>query len=868
MSVLRCLMGKAESGLIRRDAAERLAAALEERRAALEAASGPAERLADYVALEIADAATRAAARKADLTLRSIQAQIATLEIVTAYTARVRELRETPGDFGFGSKAPFLLANESRSPLWPAIRSLFWKDPHEIAQHGNVHYLARTIRASALAGMTDMMEALRPKVLGLRRETAHEFDLLKAAFREADATPEARLWADQFSTAARDLFDQFNAAGGHIPHRESWRMPNPSLDRTKIAAVARETFVQEMTPRLARGDMIDFTTGKPLDDAGLARVLGEVHDNAVRNWTEGPPSSDFAGREMLANTRRHHRVLSFATADDWAWFAQRYGEHDSPFDAMMTHVNEMAADIAMLRVLGPNPEGLKRYILSLFDRELETVTVTAPANADAATQKAAVKANRKAQDRLARQKRSFEVLWSHATGTADTPVNVASAHLMGDMRSVLVSSQMGSALLASLSDSGTVAMTARFNGIPAMSVIRRAMGDMIEPGSEMRAAQHGLIADSLIQGLHAVDRFGGETLRAGRAGQIASATIRASGLRRWSGVLRNAFGLETMALHAREVQKTFADLDPAMRESLGRYGIEPAEWDLIRSAPLHEERPGAFLLRPDDVRGLGGETASRAADKLKRLIETEMDYAVIDRDPMTRALIYGDSRPGTVEGEVRRAFGLYKSFPVTFLLNHFGRALARGWDGSRLGHSAILFTAMWGLGILSMQSKQVFAGRDPYSLDPTTKEGQRAFAAGLLQGGGLGIFGDFLAADQTRYGNTFVATLAGPQFAAGEKVLGDFVLGNVQRSLKGEPTHFLGDALYAGAGLIPGSSLWYGRLAFQRGVLDQLALMIDERAPERFRRLEEQAAKDFSQQFWWRPGDATPGRLPDLGGAR
>ncbi len=40
--------------------------------------------------------------------------------------------------------------------------------------------------------------------------------------------------------------------------------------------------------------------------------------------------------------------------------------------------------------------------------------------------------------------------------------------------------------------------------------------------------------------------------------------------------------------------------------------------------------------------------------------------------------------------------------------------------------------------------------------------------------------------------------------------------------------------------------------------------MIDERAPERFRRLEDRAMAEWGQSFYWRPGDASPERAPNL----
>jgi hypothetical protein len=63
---------------------------------------------------------------------------------------------------------------------------------------------------------------------------------------------------------------------------------------------------------------------------------------------------------------------------------------------------------------------------------------------------------------------------------------------------------------------------------------------------------------------------------------------------------------------------------------------------------------------------------------------------------------------------------------------------------------------------------------------------------------------------------------------------------------------------------IPGSTLAPAKLAFQRNVLDQAALMLDPRAPERFARIEEQAQKERGQSYWWRPGRASAERAPQL----
>ncbi len=58
--------------------------------------------------------------------------------------------------------------------------------------------------------------------------------------------------------------------------------------------------------------------------------------------------------------------------------------------------------------------------------------------------------------------------------------------------------------------------------------------------------------------------------------------------------------------------------------------------------------------------------------------------------------------------------------------------------------------------------------------------------------------------------------------------------------------------------------MWYGRLAFERMVEDEIELMLDKNANARFRRIERRAKKEFDQNYWWRPGRGLPQRAPDL----
>ncbi len=858
MSPRMCFRGKIEAGQVSERAGAEILKMLDAFTAEHSTKMGDAAGVRQ-AAMEAAAIAKGEAARKADMVRGNLIAQANALKVFADFDAKVSELRKTPGDFGWGNKAPPMLGKD-QTTLGFAMRSLLARDPFELATWNNVDALAKFVRGEAHRLFAESVEFLRPTNLGFTPQATRELDVLRALFGRTDVDPQARVAAQAWEKTATSLADQFIEAGGTLAKRPQWRLPNPSIDAAKARALGPSRYAQLVRESVDRAQMIDFATKQPLNDARFEKLLAEHVESVMSGSVEGVPSAAPKGGRMLANSRDFSRFIVFKNAEAWTRFAETVGDHGSVFDTMMAHVAGMANDIGMLRVLGPNPDATKQFILGLFDREPGRLKREAPTDEPTALA-ATAKANASTESRVRWERRVFENAYGEVSGLNKIPVSTGLATTMGNVRAWLSSTQLGGALISSFGDTATLAMAARFNGLPVMNVISRATQMMGEKGSEIFAAQQGVVLDSLAHTIGQADRMSGETIRSGIAAKLASANIRISGLRRWTASLRGAFALEMMAHVAAERGKKLADLDPTFRGALDRYGIGAEDWDVIRGVDAHEPRPGAMFIRPADLVEAGHQAQ---AEKLSRLTTTEMDYAVIDNDPLTRSLVLGSSQPGTAGGEVRRSVAMYKSFPATFVLMHFARATARGWDASRLGHAALSFAAITALGALSMQSKEILAGRDPLSLDPTTGNGARAWGRAIIQGGGLGVFGDLLSVDQTKTGNTWAATFAGPVASATETLLADFVVKNIQQAGKGHESHFLGDALYAAGRQVPGSSLWFARAAFQGAVLDQLALMADPRTPERFRRFEETSRKEFGQAYWWRRGQAGPSRTPDF----
>lgn len=808
---------------------------------------------------ETAQEAAEQAVRALERLIGEVKAQLRVDNIADLYDGAIGNLRNTKGDFGFGNKAPPTLKGRA-STFGAAIRSLLARDLHEIATWDNVYALGQSIRADMHVQLRDMIERLRPKNLGFDNELASNVDMLQALYREGQTSGDMRAFADTWAQVHEQLRQMVNAAGGDIGFIENWRLPNPSADRAKVQAHPLETFLRDMRDWSPAQGMRDFTaprdTFRPLPAERHDEVLTRVYETMRSGGASGPATDAWRGAGPLADRHADPRVLNFKDAASWLAFNEKYGTGDSPFEVMMGHIDQMSKEIAILRLLGPNPEGLKRYILNKFDRE--SARLNQPVEGGAKAIRKAIRANRWQDGRIGFDRNHFEALWDGMTGATHVPVNEELARGMGEMRHWLISTQMGSAVLSSLSDPSSMLMTARFNGLDGWKIIGQATEMMGQPGAELRGAELGFISDTLTLSAQAADRYMGETIRSGMAAKASNAVIRASGLRRWTAILRQAFAMEFSAQFARSVERPFDQLDGAFRDAVQRYNFTPEDWEKLAQVAPYSPRENTAFLRPYDIRRSGVEGAEGLANKVDRMIRTEQNMAVIETDPVTRAYMLGSSQPGTAGGEFRRAVGMYKTFSATYLLTHGARAVARGWDGSRLGHGALTFLAMSMLGVLAMQAKEIAAGREPLSLDVTTPHGRLAWGKGVLQGGGLGIFGDVFFTDKTKFGNTWAATLLGPQFAAAETILGRFALNNATRAIKGQETHFLGDGLYALSRYTPGSNLWFAKTAFDRAVLNQLQLMVDERAPERFARIERMAERDWQQRYFWRPGAAVP----------
>lgn len=707
----------------------------------------------------------------------------------------------------------------------------------------NVYTRRETIRGQAHSMFADGLDRFRSKKAGFTRDRAGERAMVRELFGEATGDVSASEIAKSWADTAEFLRVRFNSAGGDIPKLEDWKLPQ-SHDFRKVSEVSADEWKNFIRPLLNREKMIDLETGAPMSEARLEFVLNDAYE-AIRTDGLSRLNPGQNGGKKLANRRQEHRVFAFKDADAWIDYSDRFGSGDV-FKTLTSHIDMMANDIAWLELFGPNPAAMKRFIIDTVKKDA-ALKAKPDGKGGVFTDKQKLNAKIKA----------FENEWDDVAGLTSAPVNARLAKTMSNVRGTMASAQLGSAFLSGFSDIGTNFLTARFNGLEASKVLKRQLRLMVNEGDQKAAVKLGLVADGWANIAGSSNRYAGEMFNDGIGSRLSEFTMRTSLLEPWTEAGRWAFGMEFAGALADVKLLKFADLSADLKSAFSRYGIREKDWNLIRKAEVFSH-DGAEFVKVENVAKLGTPEAVDAATKLHGMIVTERDFAIITADPRVRAALQQGTRSGTATGEAARFFGMYKQFPITVLTSHLTRALNQKTFASKAGYAASMFIPMTVLGMASMQAKQVARGKDPIPMDTW-----KAWLAATTQGGGTGIVGDFLFSDQNRFGGGVWATIGGPGAGLLEEGV-KFTVGNAQELIAGEDTHIGAEAVKLLGRYTPGSSLWYGRLAFERLILDQLTYAVDPKAEKYFRRIERRAKKENDQGYWWHRGDLAPERAPQL----
>lgn len=719
----------------------------------------------------------------------------------------------------------------------------------------NVGLRRENVRGQAFSLMVDFIQQGRSKLAGLTRDTTQMRDIVRALHGQ-DVGQTAKLAAEGLMKARQYLVNRFNRAGGDIRMREDFGWTHKHNASLMVDA-GREAWIEFVMPRIDPTKMFN-AAGDPMTGPQLRRALEESYESIVGKDAQQIGGSFSRRFGSPVNARAQHRELAFRNADDWFDYQERFGDRDV-FESIVGEIEQLSRDVALIEVLGPYPRATVEALKTEVDSTLREALATASG-----------RQGRNLQNRLG-EHNFLDRLFEQVNGTANIPADSGFATFAQSTRSLLTGAQLGSAAIVSLGDIATNTLTARMSGLSQTRLMGELMRQLDPTNSAHRelAARMGYIAETWAGNQVGAQRLLGEVTGVQRVARITDTVLRASGLNALTDGNRSAFKLEFVGHMTDEATKPLEQVEPALKRTLEKYGVTSEEWDVYRNTPRwSDEATGASFIRPEDIY-LNARDASPAdaqaaldvANKIGEIVHSEGRLAVITPTARSRALAVGNTQAGTFWGEVVRNTVLYKSFLISFTMQHGARFWAQSGALSKGAYLSHLIIGMTISGAIAEQASQITQGKEP--IDMTSEDNIVPFwTSAVARGGGLGALGEVLysAVSAKNYSNTtFISALAGPVAALIESGV-ELTAGNIVELIRdGEASNVGNDLKKFADDLVPGKSLWYAKLAYERILFDTLQELIDGGdANRRFRRAERDAQREFDQDFWWRPGELTP----------
>lgn len=728
----------------------------------------------------------------------------------------------------------------------------------------NTNDYIHATRNEAISGLTDLIDAASNKDgtgvlrnLGMRMfdldNPQMTADVIREVFANADGhtgNKGAKVAAESWLKTIEGMRQRFNSAGGNIG-KLGYGYLSQAHDAVRVMEAGAKEWASKVLPMLDRNQYLT-EDGALMSTADLNRMLEAAHDTIATEGDNKTAPGQFQGTGARSNRGSDHRVLHFKDGDAWMQYMQEYGQ-GSLYDAMVGHVGHMARDIGLVERYGPNPEQQFRLQNDIAQRADGVGTWASRGMLN-----------------------QPEAYWSLINGKATSPENRLVAQIGTDLRNVQTAAKLGGALWTSIADTGTVAASLHYNRLPYFDMLAN-VGRRLKPGSDEHdfLVSHGVIAEFLASSLN---RWTGDHMTNSLTGRVAQSVMKLSLLNAWTDGLRGAFSATMMQGFAKKVGTQWGKLDAWDQHLMQRKGITEADWNIITQA-TPTDRNGLGYLTHDAIAAVPDPGAQQAATKWMGFVTDEAQFAVINPDMATRAMVTAGGMPaGTLNGEAMRSIMQFKSFPIAMLTRHWGRVFEtpQGLAGApagfgattkagavinKVGVLAALNVSLMMLGAAALQIKSLVQGKDPYDMTEA-----KFWARSMTQGGGAGYVGDLIFKDPTdqRSGSVEqgVGSILGPSAGAVAGLVGDLGIVNAWEAAKGKPTHMAAESLRWANSQLPYVGLWEAKAAWEHWFLFNAQEALN---PGYLSRMQQRAMKDWGQGYWWHPGEAAPDRAPDWG---
>jgi hypothetical protein len=647
---------------------------------------------------------------------------------------------------------------------------------------------------------------------------------LKTPVGVAEASADAKAMGKILFKYQRAALQRENQAGSYIMLKEG-RVVRASHDQRRLVKVGPDEWKNYIRGKL------DY------EKMGIApeRIEGFL-DSAYEAITTGirkegdrtEISRAFKGPGNLAKKESAAGVFTFKSANDWYDYDQKFGKA-SLRESFMQDIQSASRATALMEVLGTNPEAMVERV-----------------------QKRLMEKYRGDPKKLKRIKReaaaiTFDGALAEVTGDVNIGSHTPLARYLHFYRSIQTMAKLGGAWISALSDIAFIASNRIYQGRSLLdawgdgfTAVFKGMnkGEMRDFADRLGVGIEGQLGDFMSR-FNAADDVPGQTAK------MMSLFFKLNLLQPWTESNKRGVTLMIANDLGREASKSYAKLPDDLRRILGTYGIDQKGWEAARKG-AKKGPDGRMYLVPGEIPDV------KMRENMFALLVSEADNSVPSPGARERAIIRRGYRPGTFAGEGIRFLTQFKSFGVTALTKSVGRhmygygaksmreQLQRG-VGANMGIvNSIVGTTV--LGYYVMQLKEVAKGRE---MRPATPE---TFIAAAMQGGGLGIYGDFLFGEANRYGGGTLQTIAGPGIGTASEVID--LLQRTRGVVAGGDEDLRGDAIRLLKGNTPFANLFYTQQAMNYLVWYQLQETVN---PGYLRRMERRIERENNQTYWMPP---------------
>lgn len=632
------------------------------------------------------------------------------------------------------------------------------------------------------------------------------------------------------------------------------------------------TFKEFAHLRLEDAKAYGVQVEKFLNDTYIALSSGVHLSGAGMDSVELPRGVRGIGGDV-ASRMSASRVLHFTDGLAWFDYNSQFGINNMN-QAFLFGLRRMGQNTGLMQVFGPNANANRSAIMATLLRTKDA----------------------KQRGRLDTAKKKLMNQWHEITGATNVPQNHVGAMVGGFIRNLEVMSKLGFATISAFGDTLFKADTYMFNGIGFFDSYGLALSEGVGRArtgklSQQIASGYGVAADSFIGS--AVHRFSGIDDIPGGMAEAVQTFMKFSLMNWWTDSGRRSAAHTFSHWLGQNAGDGWGNLNPRLKRNLEGYGFDGNMWDAVRKG-AGELEDGRIYITPEGVdelpdsaftamvnermKGAGKLNEKQKASRRKRLLEEvrndadealntyvidQIDSAILVPDARTRAFINAGTQRGTFDGEMRRFFFQFKSFSLSMTQRVLGRTLFGQSDqllkGNMLTQTARalvngkaeflgmihLMGASAVFGYIAMSAKDMLKGRTPRT-PQNIEEAQNIFKSSILQGGGMGIYGDFLFGAVDRHGQGFLETFGGPAFADFNQVRKMTVA-----AARGEPD--AQRALSFVLNRVP--NLFYTRLATDMLFFHWIRETMN---PGYLRRMEQRIESDNDQQFFIKPSETVP----------